>query len=203
MSLVLNESTLRCTAIRLFLHPLATSSPVAIVTHQAVFSKRAETLQTGSPHCRYNQCRLENRSGQGRLRNGLGTMVASGSSDRTVRVWEVSSGRALHTFEGHASWVQSVAFSADGTRLVSGSTDKTVRVWEVSSGRALRAFEGFTSEVQSVAFSPDSKYLVSTSDDRTARIWDSTTGSPILLPLRHRGPVTMAVFSPEEMTFIS
>ncbi|MCS7261507.1 MAG: hypothetical protein NZ765_12160, partial [Anaerolineae bacterium] len=58
-----------------------------------------------------------------------GCLLASGSDDWTVRVWEVSSGRRLHTLQGHSSYVTSVAFSPDGRRLASGSDDQTVRVW--------------------------------------------------------------------------
>ncbi|MGH9938119.1 MAG: WD40 repeat domain-containing protein [Blastocatellia bacterium] len=59
-----------------------------------------------------------------------GRRVVSGSDDKTVRVWEVESGRCLATLEGHTSAVLGVAVTADGRRIVSGSDDKTVRVWE-------------------------------------------------------------------------
>jgi hypothetical protein len=60
-----------------------------------------------------------------------GRWVASGSKDRTVRVWEVSSGRCAWVGEGHTNWVRSVVFSPDGRWVASGSGDGTVRVWEV------------------------------------------------------------------------
>ena len=63
-----------------------------------------------------------------------GRRLASGSSDRTVRLWEVDSGQELRRFQGHIDYVRSVAFSPDGRRLASGSSDRTVRLWEVDSG---------------------------------------------------------------------
>jgi len=66
-----------------------------------------------------------------------GSRICSGSDDRTVRVWEVSSGDCIRTLKGHSSWVNAVAWSSDGSRICSGSDDKTVRVWEVSSGQCV------------------------------------------------------------------
>src|ERR1700755_2534440 len=51
-----------------------------------------------------------------------GSRVASGSSDNTVRVWDVQTGECQHTLEGHSSWVNSVVFSPDGSRVASGSS---------------------------------------------------------------------------------
>ncbi len=66
-----------------------------------------------------------------------GRLLASAGSDKTVRLWEVASGRALHTLH-HEGGVWSVDFSPDGGRLASASDDKTVRVWTVEDGRELR-----------------------------------------------------------------
>ena len=63
-----------------------------------------------------------------------GHTLASGSDDKTVRLWDVATGRSLRAFEGHTNWVSSVAFSPDGNTLASGSDDKTVRLWDVATG---------------------------------------------------------------------
>ena len=57
-----------------------------------------------------------------------GQYLASGSQDRTVRLWEASSGRGLRTLEGHQASVWSVAWSPDGQQLASGAEDQTVRL---------------------------------------------------------------------------
>jgi WD40 repeat protein len=56
----------------------------------------------------------------------------SGSYDKTVRIWDASTGAELNVLKGHTSWVNSVAISRDGMRIVSGSYDKTVRIWDAS-----------------------------------------------------------------------
>jgi WD40 repeat protein len=65
------------------------------------------------------------------------TKLASASYDKTVKVWDASSGACLHTLEGHNNLVSSVAFSHDSTKLASGSYDNTVKVWDASSGACL------------------------------------------------------------------
>jgi len=60
-----------------------------------------------------------------------GKFLASGSGDKTVKVWEVGSWREVATLKGHGRAVSSVSFSPDGKFLASGSDDKTVKVWEV------------------------------------------------------------------------
>ena len=86
-----------------------------------------------------------------------GRWALSGSEDKTLRLWEVASGRCVRTFEGHTSDVTSVALSADGRWALSGSEDKTLRLWEVASGRCVRTFEGHTWRVTSVALTADGR----------------------------------------------
>jgi WD40 repeat protein len=73
-----------------------------------------------------------------------GRFIVSGSDDRTVKVWELESGRLLRSLEGHTGGVNAVAVSPDGRFIVSGSSDRTVKVWELESGRLLRSLEGHT-----------------------------------------------------------
>jgi len=105
-----------------------------------------------------------------------GSQVVSGSYDKTVRIWNVTTGEVEAELKGHTNKVTSVAFSQDGSRVVSGSYDRTVRIWNVMTGEVEAELKGHTDEVNSVAFSQDGSQVVSGSDDKTVRIWNVTTG---------------------------
>ncbi len=99
-----------------------------------------------------------------------GRLLASGSWDDTIRLWEVSSENELRILDGHRDIVHSVSFSPDGSILASGASEKTIRLWEVSTGRGLRRLKGHENGVNSVTFSPDGRLLASGSWDRTIRL---------------------------------
>ncbi|KAL4895756.1 hypothetical protein BDV59DRAFT_191665 [Aspergillus ambiguus] len=103
-------------------------------------------------------------------------LLASGSGDRTVRLWDPVTGALQQTLEGHDDRVSSVVFSSDGRLLASGSEDKTVRLWDPATGMLLQTLKGHNGWVSSVAFLPDGYLLASGSEDETVRLWDPATG---------------------------
>jgi WD40 repeat protein len=109
-----------------------------------------------------------------------GRLLASGSDDGTVRLWESPSGRLLTTLQGHAGMIHGIALSADGRLLASGSEDGTVRLWDPrsassatqgASGRPLAILRGHTGGIRGVALSADGRLLASGSFDGTVRLW--------------------------------
>ena len=74
-------------------------------------------------------------------------MIATGSDDSNIRLWDIESGELVRTLEGHQGSVWSVAWSGDGQWLASGADDRTVRLWEASSGRLVRTLEGHQGSV--------------------------------------------------------
>ena len=97
-----------------------------------------------------------------------GRTLASGSRDKTNKLWDVASGRAVRTLSGHRGW--SVAFAPDGRTLASGSWQE-IKLWDVSSGREVQTLRGHTGDVKSVAFAPDGRMLASGSTDGSVRLW--------------------------------
>ena len=83
-----------------------------------------------------------------------GRTLASGSGDKTIRLWDGVTGEHQRTLTGHTSGVYSVAFSPDGRTLASGSSYKTIRLWDSVTGEHQRTLTGHTSGVYSVAFQP-------------------------------------------------
>src|SRR5262249_35189554 len=102
-------------------------------------------------------------------------LLASGSADKTIKLWDMTSRKELLTLKGHRERVTGVAFSADGQHLVSGSDDRSVRLWDIASGREALTLLGHTARVTSVAFSPDGIHAASGSEDKTVRVWDTRT----------------------------
>jgi len=126
-----------------------------------------------------------------------GRFALSGSSDNTLKLWEVVTGREITTIKGHAKPVRSVAFSPDGRLVLSGSEDKTLKLWEVATGQEIRAFKGHSGAVWSVAFSPDGRLALSGSEDHTLKLWETATGREIRTFRRHSDGVGSATFSPD------
>jgi WD40 repeat protein len=109
-----------------------------------------------------------------------GTTLASASSDRTIKLWDLATHKEKRTLRGHADPLSSVAFSPDGARLVSGAGairfnpghQGEVKLWDVASGTELAILQGNTRGVSSVAVTPDGKSVASSSRDNAIRIWN-------------------------------
>ncbi|MGV9601333.1 protein kinase domain-containing protein [Streptosporangium sandarakinum] len=132
-----------------------------------------------------------------------GKTLATGSRDRTARLWDVNSSIPTDSpLTGHTKGVNSVAFSPDSKTLATGSGDKTARLWDAATRTPIgRPLTGHTKGVSSVAFSPDGKILATGSGDKTARLWDAATRAPIGRPLTgHTDEVLSVAFSPDGKT---
>jgi WD40 repeat protein len=100
--------------------------------------------------------------------------LASGSTDNTIRLWDVAAGTETARLEGHTGDVRAMIVLPDG-RLASGSADNTIRLWNVAIGTETAQLAGHGGSVIALAVLHDGR-LASGSDDRTIRIWDATAG---------------------------
>jgi WD40 repeat protein/serine/threonine protein kinase len=124
-----------------------------------------------------------------------GRRIATGSADKSARVWDAETGLESFRLEGHTDSVRAVAFSRDGQRIVTGSWDRTVRVWDAATGRSLRSIVANGKEVFSVAFSPDGQRIVSGGQEEKARVWDANSGDEIFPLEGHTNLVWAVAFS--------
>ncbi|MGH3692672.1 MAG: TIR domain-containing protein [Pseudonocardiaceae bacterium] len=144
-----------------------------------------------------------------------GRTLASASTDRTIRLWDVTDrdrARQLgQPLTSHTGTVWAVAFTPDGRTLASASTDRTIRLWDVTDRDRPRQLgqplTGHTSWVRGVAFAPDGRTLASASDDGTVRLWDVTDrdrarqlGQPLT---GHTNEVLGVTFTPDGRTLAS
>ncbi|MGH2941589.1 MAG: hypothetical protein ACRDLN_02270 [Solirubrobacteraceae bacterium] len=129
--------------------------------------------------------------------SGDGRRLASGSADKTVRLWDTRTHKQLGApLRGHTGTVFSVAFSRNGRRLASGSADKTVRLWDTRTHKQLGAsLRGRRGAVYSVAFSPDGRKLAFTSADETVRLWSVRTRRQLGELVGHTSAVFSVAFS--------
>jgi RNA polymerase sigma factor (sigma-70 family) len=110
-----------------------------------------------------------------------GKTLYTGSADRTMRQWEVISGKHLRVFDEHLAGVTALAASPDGKWIASaGSNNRpnVIRLWDAASGQFVRQLRGHESVVHSLSFSPESKALASAADDGV-RVWWAQSGEEV------------------------
>jgi WD40 repeat protein len=106
--------------------------------------------------------------------------VATAGADRTIRVFEVETGKLLAQIEDHADWILGIAFSPDGKRLASASRDKTAKVFDLEKKESLVTFPAHVQPVYTVSFVPDGKGVATGGEDNRVRIWSpDAEGKPI------------------------
>ena len=140
-----------------------------------------------------------------------GKLIATGSEDQTLRLWDREATTQIKQFELHRGAILSVAFSADSRRLISGGGDNLAIVWDIASGRKTMSLVGHSAAVNAVAFSPDGWRALTGSQDNTIKLWDTDTassrgldeGQEILSLAAHQREVTAVQFSPDGKQVLS
>ena len=130
-----------------------------------------------------------------------GTILAAGSVDSTVVLWDVHTREQIAVLEGHTARVWTVSFSPDGSILAAGSQDGTIVFWDVATRKVILPVERHSNYVTEVAFSPDGKTLAAVGlGDDTVKLWDVTTREEIGTLQMPTDLVSSMAFSPDGKT---
>jgi len=137
--------------------------------------------------------------------NPVGTILASGSDDKSVKLWTLSDGKAFRTLNAGTGKVNSVAFSPDGLTVLAGGVNlarsaRSIKLWRISDGVCLWTFNDVTvdeDEVMSVAFSPDGLTVATGGTNASIYLWSVADGECIRTFAGHTGTIRSVAFSPD------
>ncbi len=147
----------------------------------------AETsLQTGKPRLRWDR---HDEAVQAVAHMPDGGHIVSGSSDGTLRIWDVRTGASRRTIAGVRLGAYAVAVSPDGTRIAAGCKDGVVREFRSRDGLIIRQLEGHRGYIRAAAYTPDGTLLLSSADDGSIRAWSDSCANPVAIYEGHRGGV--------------
>jgi WD40 repeat protein len=134
-----------------------------------------------------------------------GRLLATGSYDKTARIWDARTGRRRHTLP-HGGYVLAEQFSRDGRSLITSSQDQAAYLWDVASGHRellLVGGAGATGAIYAAAFSPDGSEIATASANKLATVYDSRNGRLIAQLAGHRAAVTSIGFDPSGRTIVT
>lgn len=104
--------------------------------------------------------------------NSDGSLLASGSNDNAIKIWDVKGKSLKHSFIAHSVGVKDVLFTKDDKQLISAGLDSEIRIWNTKTWKREKALTGHSSQVLTLALSPNGKYLFSGSDDKKIIVWE-------------------------------
>jgi WD40 repeat protein len=132
-----------------------------------------------------------------------GSRIVTASADKTARVWDAATGKALAVLRGHDDLVSSAEFSPDGKYIVTASRDQTARLWDAADGTEIATMRGHKGHVRRARFSPSGDTIVTASNDHTAILWETPTGEMINVLRGHSDRVRAVAFSPDSRHIVT
>ncbi|EMP40321.1 WD repeat-containing protein 69 [Chelonia mydas] len=129
--------------------------------------------------------------------NTTGDRIITGSFDHTVAVWDVGTGRKLHTLIGHRAEISSAQFNWDCSLIVTGSMDKTCMLWNAVTGIRVATLTGHDDEVLDVCFDYTGQRIATSSADGSARVYNAETKKCIAKLEGHEGEISKICFNPQ------
>lgn len=128
---------------------------------------------------------------------------ATGSADRTIKIWSVASGKLRLTLTGHVAGVRAIASSSRHPYLFSAGEDKTVKCWDLEQNKVVRSYHGHLSGVYALALHPTLNVLATGGRDSAVRIWDMRTRAQVLVLGGHRDAVNALISQKHDPQFAS
>lgn len=119
-----------------------------------------------------------------------GGTIASGGSDRALRLWNAQSGECERTLQGHQAFISALAWHPTEPVIVTASADGTARLWNFVEGRSVHVFEGHRGPIRSVAVAAGGRMALTAGQDGLIGVWDTATGENIRFLRGHKGAAT-------------
>ncbi|MBI5211463.1 MAG: caspase family protein [Elusimicrobia bacterium] len=113
-----------------------------------------------------------------------GRTLATGNTEGTVKLWDVSSGVMARSFKAHPAAISLLTFSRDGARLATADREGAVKLWDPGTGSLTADLQGHADTMRALAFGPDGKKLFSGGADGTVRIWEAVSGKELCRVVR-------------------
>lgn len=140
-----------------------------------------------------------------------GRTLASGGSDKAIRIWDLATGELLHTFSGRSLWsgdghsdpVTSLTFARNGQDLISGGENGTIKIWDLNAAQLFTTLPGQGWGISALGVSGNSQILASGSGDGTVNLWDLETEEPSGELIKHRDRITTLILSPSGVNLAS
>lgn len=127
--------------------------------------------------------------------NHQDTLLASGSGDGTIKLWDTQTGECLRTLTGHTEGIYSLLFNRNSALLVSASSDNTIKIWSLKTGKCSMTLRGHSDCVFALAFNSNELILASGSRDNTIKLWDIVDGECIQTLSGHEAFVFSVAFN--------
>ena len=124
--------------------------------------------------------------------------VVTGSADRTIKIWDLASGKLKLTLTGHVHTIRGLAVSERHPYMFSAGEDKMVKCWDLEYNKAIRHYHGHLSGVYALALHPTLDVLVTGGRDSVARVWDMRSAREVHCLGGHRGTVGAIVCQANE-----
>jgi WD40 repeat protein len=130
-------------------------------------------------------------------------VATSNPKERTVRVWDLATGKEKHSLPDGLGGAAGLTFSPDGETVVSANYDNDIRVWKTQSGELVKKVEDMTGAMFASAFTPDGKQLVMAGLDETVYIWDAKTFALNRKLKGHGETIASLAISPDGRTLVT